>query len=61
MPDQNLSQILSARVALAPPLEDFPLCFQLMLTGQSSDAELRTTKSLNITGCLMLGGITQRE
>lgn len=52
MPDLKSSQVLSARVELAPQLENFPLGLQLRVTGQNSDSEIGTTKTLNITGCL---------
>ena len=47
MPDLKSSQVPSVRVELAPPLENFPRGLQLKLTGQSSNSEIRTTKSLN--------------
>ena len=52
MPHLKSSQVLSARVELAPQLENFPLSLQLRVTVQSSDSEIGTTKTLNITGCL---------
>lgn len=55
MPDLKSSQVPSVHVELAPPLENFPRGLQLKLTGQSSNSEIRTTKSLNITGYLRPG------